>query len=89
MAPLLQRQLRRQRHDLAHQFSILRFELGQRWNVALGNHQEMNRRPRTDVMKDVDVFILIDLARRHLTGNDLAKNAIGRMAHGNTPFKNG
>ncbi len=60
-ATLLQSQGRGQRHHVAHQRRMFRPELRHRGNMRLGYHQEVNRRPRMDVVKSKNMLVLVDL----------------------------
>ena len=83
LAALFQRQFGRQRHDLAHQRGIVCAQLRHGGNVALGDHQKMHRRPRSNVMKGEDVVIFVHLAGGNLPGGNFAKNTVGSMrCHG-------
>src|SRR5690606_24774184 len=41
-----------------------------------GNHEEMHRRGRVDVVESHDVVVLVEFLRRDLARDDLAENAV-------------
>jgi hypothetical protein len=56
-------------------------EVGEGGDVALGDHQKMHRRLRADIVEGDELIVLVELARRNLTGDDLAEQAV----HGQAP----
>jgi hypothetical protein len=50
--------------------------------VQFGDDEEMDRRPRVDIVKGKNLFVFIDFFARYLAGNDFAKDAVGVGVHG-------
>lgn len=80
IAALLQCQFWRQRHHAPKYSCVICGDLRHRRDMPLGDHQEVDRRPRFDVVKDEDLFIFIDSLRRDLTRGDFAEKAV-RIVH--------
>ena len=80
-APLLDGKFRCQHHHPAKQGSMLVINMRHRQDMQLGNHQEMNWRPRIDIMKSENFIVLIDPAARNRARDDFAKNTVVRMTH--------
>src|SRR5690606_15401456 len=73
---LFTRELRRDGHDLAHHRRMFGLHLEHGRDVAFGNHEEMHRRGRVDVVESHDVVVLVEFLRRDLARDDLAENAV-------------
>jgi hypothetical protein len=50
-------------------------------DVLLGNHQDMKRGLRVDVLEGVDAIVLEDLFRRYLTCKNAAEEAISHVGY--------
>lgn len=86
VAALFQCQPRRQRHHAPEQARIVCRDLRHRRDMALGNHEEVHRGPRMDVMKRENFFVFVDLLRWNLASGDFAKKAV-RIVHGEGQIK--
>ena len=76
LAALFKRQLRNQGHHPSDPFGVSRFDLGQGRNMLFWNEEKVDRRPRVDVVKGKELLVLKNLARRDLSGNDPAEDAV-------------
>jgi len=56
---------------------VLQIGLGHGRNVRFGDDQEMDRRPRVDVVKGQDILVFVDFFTGDGAFNDFAKNAAG------------
>lgn len=77
VAALLQRQLRRQRHDAPQQCLIGLRDMRHRDDVLFRHDQKVHRCCRMDIVKGEKFIVFIHLAAGDLTCSDLAENAVG------------
>ena len=79
---LLQGQFGGEQQHAPQQRLVLGADLRHGRNVQFGDDEEMDRRPRVDVMEGKNLFVFIDFFARNLAGNDFAKDAVGVGVHG-------
>mmetsp|Transcript_71389 Transcript_71389/g.168247 ORF Transcript_71389/g.168247 Transcript_71389/m.168247 type:complete len:244 (-) Transcript_71389:968-1699(-) len=74
-------QPRAQGGHLAQQRRLGLGHLGHRRDMALGDDEQVDRRPGMDVVEGEHILVLVGLPARDLAGNDLAENAVRVSAH--------
>ena len=79
---LLQGQFGGEQQHAPQQRLVLGADLRHGRNVQFGDDEEMDRRPRVDVVEGKNLFVFIDFFARDLAGNDFAKDAVGVGVHG-------
>jgi len=79
---LLQGQFGGEQQHAPQQRLVLGADLRHGRNVQFGDDEEMDRRPRVDIVKGKNLFVFIDFFARYLAGNDFAKDAVGVGVHG-------
>ena len=69
--------------DVGHHGAVFGGDSSGGSDVGLGNHQEVSRSLRVNVVKGEALLILVDFVGRNVAGNNLAEQTIG---HGGTSF---
>ena len=73
----LHRELGREHQQTPQQAGMFWSHMGHGHNVLLGDDEEMNGRPRVDVVKREQFVVFVNFTGRDLARHDFAKNAVG------------